>query len=278
MFKQFSEENINVYEFVSNKTYNLDQSSVTRYPFISGSSDVTLSKNYNFARINLYLSGSDYSQGYKRYNSYPTAGNRFNQQGMFFNKFYISGSVVSIPQHEFGNKIKPGSFTLTDSSTATAIKLVDDLNGNLYAPSAPSSSDSNLSLSSSANYVGNVFYELGVFTIVETGSYDGTNNYSDVTSGNYNVNYKGTHKLSTYEYICTALPNELNQTQNISVFKPNSAGALKNNLTGSDGFPPFITEVGLYDDAESLIGIAKLSKPIPKSTQIPMRFFVRMDY
>ena len=30
----------------------------------------TLSKNYNFARINLYLSGSDYSQGYKRYNSY----------------------------------------------------------------------------------------------------------------------------------------------------------------------------------------------------------------
>ena len=87
MLKRFSEENINLYEFVSNKTYNLDQSSVTRYSFISGSSDVTLSKNYNFARINFYLSGSDYSQGNKKYNSYPTAGNRLNQQGMFFNKF-----------------------------------------------------------------------------------------------------------------------------------------------------------------------------------------------
>jgi hypothetical protein len=26
------------------------------------------------------------------------------------------------------------------------------------------------------------------------------------------------------------------------------------------------------------MGYAKLSKPIPKSTKIPMKFFVRMDY
>ena len=221
MFKKFTEENVNLYEFTSNKTYNQNQSSITRYAFISGSSDETLSRNYNFARINLYLSGSDYSQGYKRYNTYPTPGNRFNNDNMFFTKFYISGSVLSIPQHEFGDKIKPGTFTLTDNSTATEIRIIDDLNGNLYAPSAPSSSDMNLSVSSSANYVGNIFYELGVFTIVETGSFDGTNKYSDVTSGNFSVNYRGVHNLSTYEYICTALPNELNQTQNISIFKQN---------------------------------------------------------
>ena len=70
MFKKFNEENVNLYEFVSNKTYNKNQSSITRYAFISGSSDETLSKNYNFARINLYLSGSDYSQTNKKYNSY----------------------------------------------------------------------------------------------------------------------------------------------------------------------------------------------------------------
>ena len=126
MFKKFIEENINVYEFVSNKTYNLDQSSVTRYPFISGSTDDTLSRNYNFARINFYLSGSDYSQDSKKYNSYPIAGNRLNQDKMFFDKFYLSGSVLSIPQHEFGDKIKPGTFTLTDNSTATQIKIIDE--------------------------------------------------------------------------------------------------------------------------------------------------------
>ena len=276
MFKKFNEESVNLYEFVSNKSYNKNQTSITRYAFVSGSSDETLSRNYNFARINLYLSGSEYSQGYKRYNTYPTPGNRLNQDNMFFNKFYVSGSVLSIPQNEFGDKIKPGTFTLTDNSTATEIRIVDDLNGNLYAPSAPSSSDSNLSLSSSANYVGNIFYELGVFTIVETGSFDGTNNYSEVTSGNFTVNYKGVHNLTTFEYVCTALPNEVNQTQNMSIFKA-SAGKLKDNLTGSL-FPTYVTEVGLYDDAEDLIGIARLSKPIPKSRKIPMRFFIRMDY
>ena len=277
MFKKFNEESVNLYEFVSNKSYNKNQTSITRYAFVSGSSDETLSRNYNFARINLYLSGSEYSQGYKRYNTYPTPGNRLNQDNMFFNKFYVSGSVLSIPQNEFGDKIKPGTFTLTDNSTATEIRIVDDLNGNLYAPSAPSSSDSNLSLSSSANYEGNIFYELGVFTIVETGSFDGTNNYSEVTSGNFTVNYKGVHNLTTFEYVCTALPNEVNQTQNMSIFKANSAGKLKDNLTGSL-FPTYVTEVGLYDDAEDLIGIARLSKPIPKSRKIPMRFFIRMDY
>ena len=277
MFKKFNEESVNLYEFVSNKSYNKNQTSITRYAFVSGSSDETLSRNYNFARINLYLSGSEYSQGYKRYNTYPTPGNRLNQDNMFFNKFYVSGSVLSIPQNEFGDKIKPGTFTLTDNSTATEIRIVDDLNGNLYAPSAPSSSDSNLSLSSSANYVGNVFYELGVFTIVETGSFDGTNNYSEVTSGNFTVNYKGVHNLTTFEYVCTALPNEVNQTQNMSIFKANSAGKLKDNLTGSL-FPTYVTEVGLYDGSEELMGIARLSKPIPKSRKIPMRFFVRMDY
>ena len=52
---------------------------------------------------------------------------------------------------------------------------------------------------------------------------------------------------------------------------------LKDNLTSSN-YPTYITEVGLYDDQNSLIGYAKLSKPIPKSQKLPMKFLVRMDY
>ena len=99
---------------------------------------------------------------------------------------------------------------------------------------------------------------------------------NDVTSGNFTINYQGVHEISTYEYVCNAAPNEFNQTQNESIFKPNTGGKLKNNLTGS--FPTFITEVGLYDDDKNLMGIAKVSQAIPKSRKIPMRFFVRMDY
>jgi len=277
MFKNLTDENRNIYDFVSNKTYNLNQSSVTRYEFLSASLNTTSASYYDFARINFYLSGSDYSDDNKKLNSYPTPGNRLNTDDMFFNKFYTTGSIVSIPQNQFGDRIKPGSFTLRDSSTNTTIKIIDDLNGNLYAPNAISSSHPTLSLSSSANYVGNIFYDLGVFSIVETGSFDGTNKYSDVTSGNFSITYKGVHEISTYEYVCNAASSEFNMTQNESIFKSNSAGKLKDQLTGSL-FPTFITEVGLFDGDENLIGIAKLSKPIRKSQKIPMRFFVRMDY
>ena len=66
-------------------------------------------------------------------------------------------------------------------------------------------------------------------------------------------------------------------TQNETIFKPKSAGKLKSNLSSSN-FPTYVTEVGLYDDNQDLIGIARLSQAIPKSRKIPMRFFVRMDY
>ncbi len=275
MFKYLTDENRNIYEFVSNKTYTLNQSQVTRYNFVSGSKDTILSRNYSFARINLYLSGSDYTQHNKKLNREPTPGNPLNNDQMFFDKFYVSGSVVSIPQNEFGDRIKPGTFTLTDSTTGAIIK--DDFNGNLYGSNATFSQSAATSLSSSDNYIGNIFYNLGVFAITETASFDGTNNYSEVTSGNYTLRYKGVHEISTYEYVCNAASNEFNQTQNITIFKPAGAGKIKDHLTGS-AFPTYITEVGLYDDAEDLIGIAKLSKPIPKSRKIPMRFFVRMDY
>ena len=276
MFKHFNDEQKNIYEFRAHKTYTLNQSDLTRYQFLSASNNSTSASYYHFARINFYLSGSDLASSNSKFNTYPTIGNKFNNDKMFFNKFYQSGSFVSIPQSQFGDRIKRSSFTLTDDSTSATIKIIDDGNGNLYAPNA-SVSQSVSALSSSDNYVGNIFYDVGIFAITETSSYDGTNNYSDVTSGTYTVTYKGARDISTHEWSCDSLPNEMNLTENITIFKPGGAGDLKDNLTSSL-FPTYITEVGLYDDEKNLMGLARLSKPIPKSTRIPMRFYVRMDY
>ena len=276
MFKHFEQGQINTYDFKAHKTQSLSQADVTRHQFLSASNQSIPSSYYHFARTNFYLSGSDVAQSNPLFNTYPTVGNRFDGQNIFLSKFHDTGSVVSISQSLFGEEIKKGSFVLMDSSTATTIKIIDDSNGNLYAPDA-SFSQSVSALSSSDNYVGNIFYDIGAFAITETASFDGTNNYKDVTSGNYTVNYKGTRTLTTYDYTCELQPNELNLTENVTVFKPNTAGNLKDNLTSSL-FPTFVTEVGLYDDNKDLMGYARLSKPIPKSTTIPMRFFVRMDY
>ena len=276
MFKSFINDQINTYEFKSHKSYTLNQSNVIRHPFSSGSTDDTLAKYYHFARINFYLSGSDYTVNNPLFSNAPTIGDKKQQSGIFLNKFYNSGSLCFISQSQFNEGIKKGSFSLTDNSTAATIKIVDDSKGNLYSTNA-TFSQSVSALSSSDNYVGNIFYDIGAFTITETASFNGSVDYLNVTRGNYNVEYEGTNTITTYEWTCDALPNELNNTTNFTVYHSNGRGQLKDNLTSSL-FPSYISEVGLYDDQNALMGYAKLSKPIPKSTKIPMKFFVRMDY
>jgi len=276
MFKSFINNQINIYEFKSHKSYTLNQSNVIRHQFLSASNHSTSASYYQFARINLYLSGSDYTVNNPLFNDVVTIGDKKQQSGIYLTKFYESGSICFVSQSQFNEGIKKGSFSLTDNSTASTIKIVDDKKGNLYSTNA-TFSQSVSALSSSDNYVGNIFYDIGAFTITETASFNGSVNYSDATSGNYSVTYNGTNTITTYEWTCDALPNELNNTTNFTVFNSNGQGQLKDNLTSSL-FPTYISEVGLYDDQNSLVGYAKLSKPIPKSIKIPMKFFVRMDY
>ena len=153
MYKQFNEENQNIYEFTANKNFVKNQSNLTRFHFISASSNTLSASYYHFARINFYLSGSDLSQNEPRFNKIQTPGNLQNNDLTHFNKFNEEGSLVFIPQNEFGDTIKRGTFVLRDNSTSTEIKIIDDLNGNLYAPNATfsQSADSSLSVPPKAN-------------------------------------------------------------------------------------------------------------------------------
>jgi hypothetical protein len=40
---------------------------------------------------------------------------------------------------------------------------------------------------------------------------------------------------------------------------------------------PYITTIGLYDDAGDLVVVAKLPKPIKSEPQIPVNFIIRFD-
>ena len=270
MLKQFTPENQNTYEYKAHKSFTLTQADVTRHQFLNNSSNEVSKSYYDFARINFYLSGSTSDN----YGSQFNIGNDGSGYNTFLTKFYDTGSIVFIPQNKFDVEIKRGSFQLIDTTTNAII--VDDSNGNLYSTNA-TFSQSVSALSSSDNYVGNIFYNVGAFAITETASFDGSQNYTDVTSGDYTITYKGTTVVNTYEWTCDAQPDELNDTTNVTVFHSNGLGQLKDNLTSSN-FPTYITEVGLYDDQNSLVGYAKLSKAIPKSQKIPMKFLLRMDY
>ena len=145
------------------------------------------------------------------------------QKNQFVNKFhgYPTSSLITIPSQYYGEKIKESSFEFTDlnnsDNNGNNPIIKDDGFGNLYATNANSNfgtlTGSNTSISSSENYVGNIFYDLGLVLITETGSWSGSINYSDLGT-NYNLKFDSVNRINTYEYDINILPTEFNNTTN----------------------------------------------------------------
>jgi len=213
---------------------------------------------------------------------------------------YPSSSLIIIASQYYGEKIKEGSFIFTDlnnsSSIDTTIKPIirDDGFGNLYSTNANSNfgtltashGSTNNSVSSSENYVGNIFYDKGLAIITETGSWSGSVNYSDLAT-NYTLKFDSQHTITTQEYNVTLLPQDYNLTTNYSIrhvlsgsSKPLtlSTSTLASTFTGSD-FQPYITQINLWQDGDYDTPViqATLPKPIRKSDKINLRFKIKLD-
>jgi hypothetical protein len=165
-------------------------------------------------------------------------------------------------------------FTPTEYSST----IVDDEEGNLY-----------YRYSEPRKYVGNIVYTHGQAVITDDIAVGYFNNYVDA-----NLTWKSNHPIYTHNYHCKVKESEFNSTLNPSALGESTEdrfyndgelylsaakqtdGTLLNNLTGSE-FQPYITTVGLYNDAGELIAVGKLSQPIPKSANTDMTFILRID-
>jgi hypothetical protein len=133
--------------------------------------------------------------------------------------------------------------------------------------------------------VGNVFYGTGFAVISDprpkyanaflgsTGNFD----HAGITNG-FRGQLKSTATFYEYEIICKIRRKEFNFTQNpsIRIDKASSNNELEDYVTGSY-FNPYITSVGLYDDADNLVAIAKLANPLEKRDDVDMNIIVRFD-
>lgn len=124
------------------------------------------------------------------------------------------------------------------------------------------------------------------------------------------MSFQNTQPIFTHNYHCKIRESEFNYTYNPSAvssslqtvysnlgyaegyyeynystgdydsFKPTvsniSDGVIKSNLRVG-GFQPYITTVGLYNDANQLIAVGKLSRPVPKSANTEMTIIVKID-
>jgi len=219
----------------------------------------------------------------------------------YVNKFYSSGSIISIPQQYFGERIKPRSFKLIDNSTSKEVTIQDDGHGNLY-PVGHTISQSVTSPSSSDNYVGNIFYDYGIVTITDTGSYSASINYTDVGTNDYTLVLQATQTIYTHEYIVTIEPKEYNYTMNATIKdfysgsnfnKINESQYIASKFTGSN-WSPYVNSIHLYSEHDRGLGtydvgrnklipltepiiIANLPRPIKIRNDMSMTFKIRLD-
>lgn len=146
--------------------------------------------------------------------------------------------------------------------TGTGVEYIDDGEGSLIL-----SASSELSFTSSVK-IGDIIYPHGLAIITSEVSTSLANEDLDIT-------WKASHPIYTYNIRCKVRDYEMNFTQNPSAIS-GSDGILHDNMTGS-AFNPYVTSVGLYNDANELLAVGKFSQPIPKSEDTDMSFVIKLD-
>lgn len=169
---------------------------------------------------------------------------------------YISGesSYVDETTGEYIDAL-PGQHT---------IALIDDGEGNLIYSGSQGVSCADQSI------VGNIIYTHGQVII------------TDPTIARYYTTYlrpivdwKSNQPIYTYNVHCKVKDSEMNYTLNQTALS-GSNGDIAPNISGSE-FEPYVSTVGLYNDANELLAVAKLGQPIPKSSKTDMTFVVKID-
>jgi hypothetical protein len=183
--------------------------------------------------------------------------------------------VISINQDIYGSKILPTSFNISSSTK----NIIDDGNGNLYdiigaatgyiATSYISASYFNSGSGGGVVFVGNIFYAHGLI-ILTNQSY-----YNFPTTDTFNISFQNEHIIYENEVRCIVKESDYNVSYNPSVQSDNS-GSLYGFAT-SASFYPYATTIGLYNDDNDLLMVAKLGKPIMMSPNTDMTFIVKYD-
>lgn len=308
MYKLFTSDDLNsvINTVYSNITLDSESDGITTVAFSSGSNNDVSSSYYNVLNHLFYRNHTDGNFKSTAKGIYYQYSDSIPHTPQHKNKFNDDGILISISSSYFGSKIKPGTFTYTDTSQASSIIIKDDGYGNLYPTNAVITGSGTTSISSSDNYVGNIFYEHGIAIITDTSSFDTNITYTG--SGiNYSSSFQSTLDIYTKEYSCTMGTNEFNVTYNRSTLINSSSlqsyydsrGNL-DIISGSRGvewnainmpvdssiqhrfrqpsFRPYISKIGLYNDLGELIMVCTLSHPIQKPIEHPLTIKIQMDY
>jgi hypothetical protein len=221
----------------------------------------------------------------------------FLQSTLLPDRFFPTASdaeigVISIPSKLYGDYIVPNSLILQvapgGSGSYTAI---DDGEGNVI-------------FEGTGEHLGNIIYTHGIIILTVSGSINqgyGTSIYGvslygagypppiDWINNPLTCSFSSSVTIYEAQYKCTIRESEFNATLNPSAQKSGSVvqisssyfyqrgdGTLNNNVTGSY-FSPYVTTVGLYDEAQNLLAVGKLAQPLPTSDTTDTTILINID-
>lgn len=122
--------------------------------------------------------------------------------------------------------------------------------------------------------LGNIFYSHGMAILTKS---DLAKRYQEQVLRSGSLEWKGAYTIYEHTYQCRSNQSQLNFSQNPSTYtNTDESGSLLDNVTGSY-FQPYVTAVGLYNDANELIAVGKLGQPVPKSQYNDMTFAIKFD-
>ena len=205
--------------------------------------------------------------------------------------------VINVARSRYKESLLPGSFELTlgsgsNGGTLSPITLIDDstttnvsrfLGENRYY-NLISGSIANGSFSTATNY-GFLFPDLGI-AILDSGSLSkyianvtssGNNHinlYRSIVSGS-NFKLQSSETVSSTYFFTRVKNSEFNYTTNPSIIDANG-NLLYNTLINNP--QTFITTVGMYNDNNELLAVAKLSKPLVKDFTKEALIRIKLDY
>ena len=120
------------------------------------------------------------------------------------------------------------------------------------------------------NHVGNVFEKHGV-VVFSTPDY----RFDNLLTLDYTASYQSTVTRYELSAITRLDAGDFNMSLNPSLTQDDDV--TYQSFASSSNFNPYITTIGLYDDAGRLLAIGKLAQPIKKRDDVDMNFLIRID-
>jgi hypothetical protein len=187
--------------------------------------------------------------------------------------------VISIPSTLYGDYINPTSFSCTNIASADnygTITVRDNGEGGLVIANG----------AFTGQIIGIINYAHGIVVLP-------TLDPDEEILGwwfpsNMNLSFQSSKVIYETQYKCTLRESEFNYSLNPTMFLTkgfispmnsstvDTSGEALKFVTGSS-FSPYVTSVGLYDDDQQLLAVAKLSQPIPTSRTTDMTIVVNLD-